>query len=87
MTWAKVLKTVPANPFGSGLDEQALTDAFEGFVGGPSQGFRLMRLHTAVQRQGKPFYGKLAPLRQRFIEAAKRDGFTEEQAKAYLSVA
>ena len=96
ITWKEVLATVPPAPFNpSAKDEQALEDAFEDFVGGPDRGFRLMRLYTNVNQslQGHKEnrtagwgYGPVKTVEQAFVEAAKRDGFTEEQAKAYLSV-
>ena len=92
-TWSEVYKAVPAAPFNpSAKDEQALTDAFEDFVGGPEQGFRLMRLYTDAVSGFSGYYpcdhhyGKPPTVEQRFIAAAAGHGFTEEQAKAYLSV-
>lgn len=93
-TWREVYDNVPAAPFNaSRKDERALINAFEDFVGGPERGFRLMHIHERVRQNTKMyeagyFYGgeKKLTEEQRFIEAAKRDGFTEEQAKAFLSL-
>lgn len=93
-TWREVYDNVPAAPFNaSRKDERALINAFEDFVGGRERGFRLMRIHGNVRDNTKlyeslPRYGgeKKLTEEQRFIEAAKRDGFTEEQAKAFLSL-
>jgi len=88
-TWKEIFEAIPNNPFGSGKDEQALTDAFEDFVGGPSKTFELMRLYTKSQVVAGKNYFKNDPkdhidLKEHFMSRAKEAGFTQEEAEAYL---
>jgi hypothetical protein len=88
-TWQEIYDAIPDGPFGSGKDEQALTDAFEDFVGGPSRAFQLMRIYTKSQASAGKNYFKANKkdhinLEQDFKERAGREDFTEEEAQAYL---
>lgn len=90
-TWAEAKKAVPDAPFGEGKDGQALTDAFEEFVGGRSRAGRLERLRRAAaegtRRSGLDLLmrGPADPDKV-FAEKAEREGFTSEQVKAAIDV-
>jgi len=76
------------NGFG-GIDEQALTDEFEEFVGGPRRGFRLKDIYTRAQQStsGNRYTLKKMPTTNEvFLRMAKNDGYTERQAKAFLEL-
>jgi hypothetical protein len=63
------------NPFGE-IDEQAMTDQFEDFVGGVKKAQRLWQLWKRYKYQ---------PL-EKYINNAKAEGFTENQALALLEL-
>lgn len=63
------------NPFG-GVDEQAMQDQFEDLCGGVARAQRLMHLHQ------RGFFRSRAA----FVAAAARDGYTEAQCDAFLSL-
>ena len=88
-TWKEIYNAVPNKPFGVGKDEQALTEAFENFVGGPKRGFHLMRIYgKSLGRVSKNYFKRdkadHIDLEQDFRDNAMYEGFTNEEATAYL---
>jgi hypothetical protein len=76
-------------PFG-GRDEQAETERFEGIVGGPERGFRLMRIHEratqAVSGDRFRMSGEKRSAEEVFRRMAKNDGFSDEAIDAFLAL-
>jgi hypothetical protein len=89
-SWQEVCEEVPDAPFGRGKDEQALTEAFEHFVGGPERAFGLMRLYGRAKRTASGnryrLHRKGPTVEEVFRQSALRNGYTDEQATAYLDV-
>lgn len=80
----KKFKTVPS-PFGTGIDEQASTDAFVDYVGGRQRADQLSR----IQKDSYPsqdWKGNRIPASQVFRTKAKNAGFTDEEVDALLSI-
>lgn len=75
---------VVQGPFGK-PDEAATHAAFEELVGGPSRGFRLMRIYRDAPTPTASIYGTRGKTKvEVFKERALRDGYTEEEIEAYL---
>ena len=84
-------QTVPG-PFSDVLpgtiDEQATQEAFEDYVGGPTKAFRLMNLYREAGYTVNGDKFKICPPKRTqasvFIKMAEREGFTKQQAEAFL---
>lgn len=68
------MKTI-LNPFGR-VDERAMHEQFEDLCGGAHKAERLMGIHQ------RGFFKS----NEAFFRAAKSEGFTQEQCKAFLSL-
>ena len=70
-------------------DEQDLTDELERVCGGAERTFRLLGIYRRASDacSGNHFQirGKLPDQTEIFTKAAKRDGYTDEQIRAFLS--
>jgi len=78
---------VVRSPFG-GVDERATHDAFVEFVGGRDRADRLFWIwkHSYEQTVYPSYLYKPVPREQVFREKAKREGFTDEEVDAFLSL-
>jgi hypothetical protein len=86
-SWQEIYDEVPM--VFNRKDEQALTEAFEDFVGGSQNGFQLMRIHTCAKQStsGNQFtFRKTKNTYEVFVEMAKKVGFTEEHCDAFYDL-
>ena len=89
-TWQETYERIPDAQIGAGKDERALTEAFECFVGGPERAFRLMRTYRRAREAASGnryrLHRKGPTIEDIFRKLALRNGFTDEQANAYLHI-
>lgn len=75
-------------PFG-GTDEQATTDAFVEYVGGHARADRLQLIWNGTPATQSDPWGRFEGKKTRrdnFIIRAEREGYTREDAEAFLSL-
>ena len=76
-----------ASPFGTGIDERATQEAFVDFVGGWKRAEQLERIWKNTWSSPHPvgtMYWK--PKSKIFADKAKREGFTEEEICAFMTL-
>ena len=76
-------------PFGFGIDERATSEAFEEYVGGRQRAERLLWIWNNSYPSGTAYdklMGRGSTKEQVFTVKAKREGFSEQDIDAFLTL-